>query len=60
MYIEIKWCQDCPLQYEDSYTGSIYCNHPDAKGWDRINDKWPLPDNCPLKTSPITIKIEEK
>ena len=65
--IEVTGCVDCPMYYSKHPVNSFleivgeewnYCNHPDkTKG--RSGTKYELNKQCPLKNSPVTIKLKD-
>lgn len=63
---EVAGCDDCPFAKSDKY-GDYYCGHPSSEDESYIEFSYPeidtilvTPSWCPLKQSPITIKLIDK
>lgn len=66
MQLKVNNCGECPFKQFDSDDDNFYCEHPEGKDVLWIEILKILHQDCPeggafeIKTSPITIKIEEK
>jgi len=58
MQLKVNNCGECPFIKADDYT-NMWCRHLDIIGNSTIYEPEVILENCPLKTSHITIKIEE-
>jgi len=59
MHLKVNNCGECPFKEYHIFYGMNWCNHPSVKAEEIIYNESKILENCPLKTSPITIKIEE-
>ena len=60
MNLKVNNCGECPLAMRhDRYKDK--CGHPEirSEGWPVFFDEPKVLNNCHLKTSPITIKLNE-